>query len=87
MLETTSVVRRLKCVGDPFQGPWWLCGVICQGRVILEKNKAPARKPANSRPEWGSTPRGSIHQNEIQALVKKMSFSKSQEKVQTNRAN
>ena len=47
------------------------------GTCYSGKKKAPARKPTNSRPEWGSTPRWSIHQNPIQVLVKKLLFQKS----------
>ena len=32
-------------------------------KVAFNKKKTPARKPANSRPEWGSTPRWSLFQN------------------------
>ena len=46
------------------------------GTCYSRKKKAPARKPANSRPEWGSTPRWSIHQNPIQVLIKKILFLK-----------
>ena len=71
--------------------------------TFKKKNKAPARKPANSRPEWGSTPRWSLFQNlgtgKFKTCVnehpsksnpgccQKMSFSKSQQKVPTNTAN
>ena len=42
--------------------------------LFWRKKKAPARKPANSRPEWGSTSRWSIHQNSIQVFVKQCLF-------------
>ena len=66
-----------------WKSPKW--GSIFHGRVILEKKKAPARKLANSRPECGSTPRWSIHENPIQVLV---IFSPGVKKlVSTNRVN
>ena len=52
-------------------------GFKIPGTCYSGKKKAPARKPTNSRPEWGSTPRWSIHQNPIQVLVKKWLFQKS----------
>ena len=57
-------------------------GSTIPGTCYSEKKKAPARKPANSRPEWGSTPRWSIHQNPIQVLVKKWLFPKVKKKFQ-----
>ena len=49
------------------------------------KKKAPARKPTNSRPEWGCTPQMDsthvlmkTHQNPIQVLVNKSLFPKVQ---------
>ena len=41
------------------------------GTCYSGKKKAPARKPANSRPEWGSTPQMVNPSNPIQVLVKK----------------
>ena len=52
-------------------------GFKIPGTCYSGKKKAPARKPTNSRPEWGSTPRWSIHQNPIEVLVKKWLFQKS----------
>ncbi len=77
---TSGEIPRLFWIQKILKSP--KLGLKFQGRVFLKKKKAPARKPANSRPEWGSTPRWSIHQNPIQVLVKKWPFPKVKKKFQ-----